>query len=297
MSKKRGLGRGLSALIPEDAKDDIREQLLTDSNTCGKILNIKIQDIKANKQQPRKEFDLEALEALSDSIKLHGILQPIIVRPQGDNYEIVAGERRFRAAQLATLNEVPCIVRDLEDQLTAQLALVENIQREDLNQIEEAMAFDELLVEYSLTQSQLSDAIGKSRTYIANTLRLLKLQPSIIDMIRNQEITSGHGRALLIIDDPKEQVAISEIIYRKNLSVRETEDMVKKIKERQDKGLIQKQILKRRDPHLKHFEEELMSYFGTKVRVKDKKGKGKIEIEYYDIDDLDRILELLEKDK
>lgn len=295
MAKKRALGRGLSALIPEDSKNDIREQLLNNKKIQEQVVTLNVSELIANDNQPRKEFEQQALLSLSDSIKLHGVLQPIIVRPFNKHYEIVAGERRFRAAKLAELKEVPCIIRSISNKLSAQLALVENIQRENLNQIEEAKAFEQLMSEYSLTQLELSKAVGKSRAYITNTTRLLKLDTRVIELIRTQEITAGHGRSLLMLDDKNEQFTIAEIIIRKNLSVREIEEMVKKLKKQRSQGLEEKILVKNIDPHIKQFEDELMSYFGTKVRLKDKKGKGKIEIDYYTLDDLDRILELLDK--
>lgn len=288
MAKKRGLGKGLSALIPDEISKDKQDK--------GKevVVDIKTESIVANQNQPRQEFEQENLQSLADSIKIHGILQPIIIRNKNGNYEIVAGERRFRAAKMIGMQSVPCIVKDINEHISAQLALVENLQREDLNQIEEASAYEKLMRDYNITQSELANVIGKSRVHIANTLRLLKLSPEIIEMIKTEELSAGHGRAILRIEDGEEQRKWADLAIKKALSVRNLEKMIKKAINRQEEVLF-KDESKVEDPHIREFEDQLMNLFGTKVRVKDKKGKGKIEIDYYDLDDLDRIMELLEK--
>ncbi|WP_077369278.1 ParB/RepB/Spo0J family partition protein [Anaerosalibacter sp. Marseille-P3206] len=283
MAKKRGLGKGLSALIP----DEPIEEFLEIGEEKDSITNIDISLIKPNKNQPRKEFDEEGLEELSHSIKSYGIIQPIIVRKVENKYEIVAGERRWKASQLAGLKEVPCLVRDIEDFEAMKLALIENIQREDLNPIEEARAFKELMDKYKLKQEELSQVVGKSRSYIANTLRLLNLDNETLNLVEEGKITSGHGRALLSIKNQKERKRATDEIIGKKLNVRQTEDMAKQIK-------INKSISsKRKDPIVVELEENLMSYLGTKVKIIYGKDKGKIEIEYYGEEDLERILDAI----
>lgn len=293
-NKKRGLGKGLAALIPEESKIEIRENILTEVEHREKVLNIDINQIVPNKEQPRKEFDRESLEALAKSIEIHGVIQPIIVKPLESGYELIAGERRLRASKLSGKDSIPCIIRDVEAISSAQLALIENIQREDLNQIEEAKAYKNLTTKYKFTQDELSNAVGKSRSYIANTLRLLKLDETVMDMISSNLISGGHGKALLMIGDKTIQVKAANYILDRNLSVRETEKYVKNLTEEK---VVKDNIKICSNPHLKSFEEELISFFGTKVNVKDKNGKGKIEIEYYNLDDLDRIKELLSENK
>jgi ParB family chromosome partitioning protein len=288
MAKKRGLGKGLSALIPEETNEDLKDM------SGEKVIEVSVGEIVANQNQPRQEFEQENLQSLADSIKVHGILQPIIIRNKNGSYEIVAGERRFRAAKMIGLRKVPCIVKEMTDHVSAQLALVENLQREDLNQIEEANAYEQLMREYNITQSELSEVIGKSRTHVTNTLRLLKLSPKVIDMIKTQELSAGHGRALLRLEDLAEQKKWADLAVKKAMSVRNLEAMIKKETSRTVEVIFRDKV-ETRDPHIKEFEDELMNLFGTKVRVKDKKGKGKIEIDYYNLDDLDRILELLGK--
>lgn len=283
MAKKRGLGKGLSALIP----DEPIEEFLEIGEEKDSITNIDISLIKPNKNQPRKEFNEEGLEELSHSIKSYGIIQPIIVRKVENKYEIVAGERRWKASQLAGLKEVPCLVRDIEDFEAMKLALIENIQREDLNPIEEARAFKELMDKYKLKQEELSQVVGKSRSYIANTLRLLNLDNETLNLVEEGKITSGHGRALLSIKNQKERKRATDEIIGKKLNVRQTEDMAKQIK-------INKSISsKRKDPIVVELEENLMSYLGTKVKIIYGKDKGKIEIEYYGEEDLERILDAI----
>lgn len=288
VAKKKGLGKGLSALIPDEPIEDF----INFDEEKDNILNIEISQIRANKNQPRKEFDEKSLKELSDSIKTYGVIQPIIVRKVGKNYEIIAGERRWRASKLAGLEEVPCLVKDVEEFESIKMALIENIQREDLNPIEEAKAFRELMDNYNLTQEEVSQMVGKSRSYIANSIRLLNLDKKTLDFIEEGSISSGHGRALLSIENEIERAKIANKIVNKKLNVRDTEELAKNIKNNKKHVKNEKEEIYR-DPIILNLEEELMTYLGTKVQIAEGKNKGKIEIEYYGDEDLERILETI----
>lgn len=291
--KKRGLGKGLSALIPDEPVIDIENVDSSDE----KIKFIDITFVQPNKEQPRRDFDKDSLNELVDSIKKHGILQPIIVRKLDEGYEIVAGERRWRAAREAGLNTVPALVKELNQVEVSQIALIENIQREDLNSIEEAMAYKNLSEKYKLTQEEISQAVGKSRSYIANIMRLLNLDDEIINLISEGVITSGHGRTLLSIVDRDIRLQVSQTIVENSLSVRETEKLVKDLLEKKEKKAINKadNVKKEKDPIILEIEESLRKFLGTKVSISKGSKKGKIEIEYYSDDDLERILEFFSK--
>ncbi len=288
MAANKGLGKGLGALlsvdgIPETQKDSVVE--------------LKINDISPNSDQPRKQFREEALQELADSINENGVIQPIIVSKRGSGYRIVAGERRWRASRLAGLKVIPAIVRDLTDQQTMEQALIENIQRQDLNPLEEAFAMDNLMKEHGLTQEALAKKLGKSRPAIANTLRLINIDESLQDFIRNGDLSAGHARALLAITDKDEQKKAADVVMIKELSVRETEEYVKKILS--EEKAPRKTAVKASSAveiSTKDVEHKLASYYGTKVKLKLKdevKGKGTIVIEYYSYDDLDRLLEMM----
>lgn len=281
--RKRGLGKGLSALLPSEPM----ENLLEEEHEQAGIWDINIDLIEANKAQPRKQFDKKALEELKKSIEEFGILQPIIVRKKKDKYEIIAGERRWRAAKAAKLQTIPCIIRTTDEREAMKLALIENVQREDLNPIEEAVAYKSLLDDYSLTQDKLAKTLGKSRSYIANTVRLLNLDPEIADYIESGKLTAGHGRALLSIEDKETRLATAEDIINKQVNVRQAEDMAKKAKKTRSRPATKK------DPFIVDIEEELMRNLGTKVSLTTRKKGGKIEIEFYNNEDLERILEIL----
>lgn len=294
-TRKNGLGKGLSALIPEDPIDE----LLNIDNEKESIVNIDISLIKPNKKQPRKEFDKKALLELSQSIKTYGVIQPIIVRRFKNDYEIVAGERRWKASQEAGLKEIPCIIKDMEELDSMKIALIENLQREDLNPIEEAVAFEELMKDYGLTQEEVAKVVGKSRSYIANTIRLLNLDENTKNHIQEGKISSGHGRALLSIDNEKERENVTKEIIDKKLNVRDTERLAKEVKEIEKKENIRRDQISSsfsKDPIISDIEENLMQYFGTKVQISKGRNKGKIEIEYYDDEDLNRILDILIKE-
>jgi len=276
--KNSGLGRGLGALIIEN-----------DTDEKEKLLKIDTDKIKPNKKQPRKEFDSLKMNELMNSIEQYGIIQPIVVRSIVNGYEIIAGERRWRAAKNLKIGAVPVVVRKADDETVSKLALIENIQREDLNEIEEANAYFSLVKEYNLTQKQLSEIVGKSRSYIANILRLLKLDDEIKNELINGEITNGHARALLSLENKEDRIKILEIIIKKDFSVRKTEDFIK--------NYLLKSTMKekaKKTNEVIEFENKLADRFGTKVNIKhNSKFKGKIEIEYYNLDDLNRILEII----
>lgn len=282
-ARKRGLGKGLSALLPSEPM----ENLLEEEHEQASISDINIDLIEANKSQPRKQFDKKALDELKKSIEEFGIIQPIIVKKKKNKYEIIAGERRWRAAKAAKLQTIPCIIRKIDEKEAMKLALIENVQREDLNPIEEAIAYKSLLDDYKLTQDNLAKTLGKSRSYIANTVRLLNLDPEITSYIESGKLTAGHARALLSIEDKDGRLATAKDIINKKVNVRQAEDMARKAKKTKARPAAKK------DPFILDIEEELMRSLGTKVYLTTKKKGGKIEIEFYNNEDLERILEIL----
>lgn len=288
MAKKFGLGKGLDALIPVNDKFIKEESLAEQKNV---ILDLDIEIIETNPRQPRKFFDESKLIELSESLKEHGIIQPIIVKKAGDKYSIIAGERRYRAAKLAGFKKVPAIAMDISDAKLLQISLIENIQRQDLNPIEQASAYEQLLNEYNLTQEELSAKIGKSRSSISNSLRLLNLDERVKDFIIQGVISEGHGKVLLPLE-LEQQYEVAQRIIDDSLSVREAEKLIKlyingEIKEKKIKE--EKKI----NPYYKDIRDRLQDYFGTKVNINSNKNKGKIEIEYYSEEDLQRILDII----
>ncbi len=282
---KRGLGKGLNALIPQGIE---KKNNIDDNEKYVNLININ--RIKPNKNQPRKYFDREKIKSLEESIKNHGIMQPIIVRKSNDGFEIVAGERRWRAAKNAKIDDVPCIIRELDDEKLMELSLIENLQREDLNDIEEALAYKRLTDEFKMTQDRIAKIIGKSRSYVANTLRLLNLSEQVRELIVDSTLSGGHGRALLRIEDSRLQKDIALKIIDENLSVRETEKLVSSILKKREQSPRKNY----KDSNLIFLEENLKEVLGTKVNIVKGKKKGKIEIEYYNDDDLERIIGLLQ---
>jgi len=278
-TRKHGLGKGLGALIPEQ-----------EEKPGNSTINIPMNLIKANEEQPRKLFDEEKILQLAESIKEHGVVQPIILKKDGSTYTIVAGERRWRASKSIGLKEIPAVVMDLTEKQVLEISLIENIQREDLNPIEEAIAYKKLIDEFDLTQENLSKRIGKSRVAVTNTLRLLNLDPRVQDYLVDGVITEGHGRALLSIDDFDLQYKIAQTIIDEGLNVREIEKLIKSFGTEKDK---KPKISLTNNPFHNDIKERLEGYFGTKVVVSNKKNKGSIEIEYYSEDDLQRILDIL----
>lgn len=278
MNKKFSLGKGLGALIPEEENAENQN-----------ISLISINLIRANEKQPRKNFDEGKIEQLSESIKEHGIVQPIVLKKENDTYVIIAGERRWRASKAAGLKEIPAVIMDLTDKEVLEISLIENIQREDLNPIEEAFAFRRLIDEFSLTQEELSKRVGKSRTAVTNCLRLLNLDTRVQDYLIDGIITEGHGRALLAVADKELQLNLAKTIIDESLNVRDIEKLIKnseKINEKPSK-------VKKENIYYLDIKDKLQGYFGTRVSLSSKKNKGKIEIEYYSEDDLQRILDIL----
>ena len=294
--KRNGLGKGLDSLIPNKTEKTVKtekkpEQKNEESqNSSGEIL-VKINQVEPNREQPRKEFDEDSLMELADSIKQFGILQPLLVQKRKDYYEIIAGERRWRAAKIAGIKEVPIIIRDYTDQEIVEISLIENIQRENLNPIEEAMAYKRLLEEFHLKQDEVAERVSKSRTAVTNSMRLLKLSPRVQQMIVDDMISTGHARALLAIDDEEQQYQLANRIFDEKLSVRETEKLVKALKNQK------KEVKKQKSEHTfvyDNIEEQMKNIIGTKVSVNPKaNGKGKIEIEYYSEEELERIYDLI----
>ncbi|GAA0260781.1 ParB/RepB/Spo0J family partition protein [Faecalicatena contorta] len=298
--KRNGLGKGLDSLIPDRSdkavKKPVKQENITQPekqgvvNESGEML-VKINQVEPNREQPRKDFDEDALLELADSIKQFGVLQPLVVQKKKDYYEIIAGERRWRAAKLAGLKEIPVIIKNYTDQEIVEISLIENIQRENLNPIEEAMAYKRLLEEFSLKQDEVAERVSKSRTAVTNSMRLLKLSEKVQRMIVDDMITTGHARALLAIDDEEQQYILANKIFDEKLSVRETEKLVKALKNPKKEQKIEK---------VEHtfiydnLEEKMKNIIGTKVNVSPKaNGKGKIEIEYYSEDELERIFDLI----
>lgn len=285
--KRTGLGKGLDSMIPPKATSKAVKEKVSNVSKTGETI-LKINEVEPNKKQPRKFFNEEALKELSDSIKQHGIVQPLVVAKQKDYYEIIAGERRWRAAKMAGLKEVPVVIKDYSPQEIMEVALIENIQREDLNPVEEAKAYQNLIKEYNLKQEEVAERVSKSRSAITNSLRLLKLNERVLDFLIQETISSGHARALLALEDPEKQVSVAEKIAKEHLSVRDTEKLVKNINQPVKKA--PKKELKN-DFVYKDMEEQLKQKIGTKVKINRKsENKGKIEIEYYSQDDLEKIV-------
>jgi ParB family chromosome partitioning protein len=287
LSKKYGLGKGLGALIPEDN--------LVDQGVKKVSLNL----VKANKEQPRKYFDEEKILILSESIKQYGIIQPLIVKKDGETFSIVAGERRWRAAKMAGLKEVPIIIIESTEREILEISLIENIQRQDLNPIEEAGAYKKLLKDFNLTQEELSKRIGKSRTAISNTMRLLNLDSRVKNYLIEDIISEGHGRALLALDIEEDQYLMAQKIIDENLSVRQIEKLIGLTKKQNDKNELQENENEHYNQETtskifyNDLEDKLENLFNTKVVINSKsKEKGKIQIEYYSENDLQRIIEI-----
>lgn len=281
MTKKTGLGKGLDALLSNNIIEEEKQQE-------GEIIqNLKVIDVEPNKEQPRRSFDEESIEELANSIKEYGVIQPIIVTKQDNYYKIVAGERRWRASKKAGLSEIPAIVREYDKQRNSEIALIENIQRQDLNPIEKALAIRELLDTYNLTQQKLADKLGISRSGLANTVRILNLSPKVIELVKEGKLTEGHCKPLLSIDDPQKQYQAAIHIIESGDSVREAEKQVKIKKKKVSNDRYQ--------PIYREIETSFRNFFGTKVKLDAKQRGGKIVIQYSSNEDLDRILNLISK--
>ena len=306
--KTRGLGKGLDALFGdaevtlqsraeknsknEDEKtEDPKQKVDKNEKTGGGIDYIDINDIKPNSNQPRKTFDEDKLNELAASIEEHGLIQPLVLRKAEKGYEIVAGERRWRAARKIGIREIPCIVRELTDEENMLLAIIENMQREDLNPIEEAEGIRQMIDTYGLTQEEVSKSVGKSRPYIANSLRLLRLPETVRKYVEDGSLSTGHAKAIAAVSDEKKQIELAEVAIRDGLSVRQLEKLAQ-----QDKsGVKTRSRVKQKTADVKRVEEDLKNALGTKVTLNQKGKKGKIEIEFYNKDELERLIELLKK--
>ena len=306
--KTRGLGKGLDALFGdaevtlqsraeknsknEDEKnEDPKQKVDKNERTGGGIDYIDINDIKPNSNQPRKTFDEDKLNELAASIEEHGLIQPLVLRKAEKGYEIVAGERRWRAARKIGIREIPCIVRELTDEENMLLAIIENMQREDLNPIEEAEGIRQMIETYGLTQEEVSKSVGKSRPYIANSLRLLRLPETVRKYVEDGSLSTGHAKAIAAVSDEKKQIELAEVAIRDGLSVRQLEKLAQ-----QDKsGVKTRSRVKQKTADVKRVEEDLKNALGTKVTLNQKGKKGKIEIEFYSKDELERLIELLKK--
>ena len=295
----RGLGKGLDSLIPDAVGEAKVKKEAVETKAVGDAVEknqqetlVKITAVEPNRKQPRKNFDEDSLQELSDSIKQVGLIQPILVQDRKDHYEIIAGERRWRAAKLAGLKEVPVIIRDYTEQEIMEISLIENIQREDLNPIEEAQAYKRLLTEFNLKQDEVAERVSKSRTAVTNSMRLLKLTDKVQQMVIDEMITTGHARALLGVEDPEEQYEIAQRIFDQKLSVREVEKLVKNLhkpeKPKKPSDDMTMQVI------YQDIEDKLKQRLSTKVTVTSKgEGSGKIEIEFYNHEDLDRLLDII----
>ena len=294
MAVKKGLGKGLDSLITNKVEKPAEPTVEVKVDSANGAVLMNINKVEPNREQPRKKFDEDALLELSESIKQFGVLQPLLVTERDDYFEIIAGERRWRAAKMAGIKEVPVIVKKLTEQEIMEISLIENIQREDLNPIEEAQAYKRLLTEFNLKQDEVAERVSKSRTAVTNAMRLLKLNEKVQQMLIDDMLTTGHARALLAIEDQDKQYEAAQKIFDEKLSVRDTEKLVKNIQnEKPDAPVSANKI----DPQLlavyRDLEEQMKSVLGTKVYInpKDEK-KGKLEIEYYSQDELDRIIDL-----
>ncbi len=284
MAKKKGLGKGLDELFIDNATEELGS---------SSAVKLKLSEIEPNKNQPRKNFDEEALAELSHSIELHGVIQPLLVRPMPDgSYQLVAGERRWRASRMAGLTEVPVVIKELTDAQVAELALVENLQREDLDPIEEALGYKELSEKYDYTQEEISNLVGASRPAIANALRLLTLPEEIIKLVSSKELSAGHARALLTLEDDKAKIELAKLVVKEDISVRETERLARKQIKTEPTG----KKTKKRNPYYDEVELALSDVLQRKVRVTKSTKKGAIEIEFFDDEDLKKLIKIFDNE-
>lgn len=294
----RGLGKGLDSLIPVSSsapKSSTESKAADKKKEQGQETMVKITKVEPNREQPRKKFDEDALQELADSIKQYGVISPILVQDRKTYYEIVAGERRWRAAKLAGLKEVPVIIKNFTEQEIVEISLIENIQRENLNPIEEAQAYKRLLTEFNLKQDEVAERVSKSRTAVTNSMRLLKLCDEVQQMIIDDMISTGHARALISIEDPEQQYMIAQRVFDEKLSVRDVEKLVKNLNKPEK---VKKEIPEDKSLEViyQDLEEKMKQILGTKVSITSKgNGSGKMEIEFYNHDDLDRIIEMISK--
>ena len=299
MAVKKGLGKGLDSLIADKVSTKqvtkTESQVKLKSEHAADAVMMDITKVEPNREQPRQKFDEDALLELAESIKQFGVLQPLLVQEKDDYYEIIAGERRWRAAKLAGVKKIPVIIKKLTAQEIMEISLIENIQREDLNPIEEAMAYKRLLTEFNLKQDEVAERVSKSRTAVTNAMRLLKLNDKVQQMVIDEMLTTGHARALLGIDDQEKQYVLAQKIFDEKLSVRDKEKLVKSIQnEKKNRTNVRKEIDPKLEAIYHDLEEQMKGILGTKVSINHKdEEKGKVEIEYYSQDELDRIIDLL----
>ncbi len=301
---KRGLGKGLDSMIPnkkesierKSGKETIKTLDVKKENVSRETL-VRLSDIEPKQEQPRKRFNEDSIVELADSIRQVGVIQPLILQKVEDHYEIIAGERRYRAARLAGLKEVPSVIRDLSEQQVLEIALIENIQREDLNPIEEAQAYQRLIKEFKLKQDEVAEKVGKSRAAVANSLRLLKLSKKVQEMLVEEMISSGHARALLAVDNAEQQYILAVRIFDEKLSVREVEKIIRSVqKQKEEEQVVEEKQILSNEVIYKDLEEQMKSLLGTKVSIHRKNdNQGKIEIAYYSEEELDRIISFLKK--
>lgn len=284
---RKGLGKGLGSLIPEIEEKE-------EKFDGEKVVELKISEVEPNKKQPRVRFDEEKLNELADSISQHGVISPIIViKLDNGFYKIVAGERRWRASKIAGMKKIPAIVREFDDKTSTEVALIENLQRENLNPVEEARGYDELIKKFSLTQEEAAKKVGKSRPYIANSLRILNLHKKILDMLENGQLSVGHAKVLLSVEDKSKQPELAKLILENSLTVRELEKILKRAEKQDEKPQNKEKEDLNKKLAYDEFEKKLQSALGTKVKILSGKRKGKIEIEYYSEEDLERIGKIL----
>lgn len=291
--KKSGLGpkgKGLEALFESSKKEAVKKNT---ENSDGTVVLLDINKIEPNRNQPRKQFQEESLEELAESIKNYGVIQPIVVKQNDDYYELIAGERRWRASKIAGLKEIPAIIKKYEDEKLFEIALAENLQREDLNPMEEASGYSKLSTDFNLSQDEIAKRVGKSRSAVANAMRLLNLDSRVQEFVKNGKLSPGHARSILPIENSDEQFELTERIIDEELSVRETENLVKRLSEK--KADVPEKKSKFNTDGYNKIEESLRDILGTKVKLKSGKNKGAIEIEYYSDEDLDRIMALINK--
>lgn len=293
--KSKGLGKGLDILIPENVINEDKSKIIEKVIEKPVERKIKLSSIEPNREQPRKHFEEDSLLELADSIKQYGVIQPLVVQERNGYYEIIAGERRWRAAKLAGLKEVPVIIKKYTDQEILEISLIENIQRENLNPIEEAIAYKRLINEFNLKQDEIAERVSKSRTAVTNSLRLLKLDERVQQMIIDDKLSTGHARTLITIEDNDLQYHLANRIFDEKLSVRETEKLIKKLTSEKEEKKVKKEM-DVNDLIYRSIEEKITSIVGTKVTINQKSNnKGKIEIEYYSNDELERIIDLIQR--
>jgi ParB family chromosome partitioning protein len=288
MMKKKGLGRGMGALFRDETEEQSEEK-----NEGLSVIEVDINRIKPDENQPRKNFRQESLEELAVSIKTHGIINPLTVEKKDNIYTIISGERRWRAARIANLETVPVIIKNMTDMERLEIALIENVQREDLNPVEEALTYKRFCDEFNLGHEEISKKVGKSRAVITNAIRLLKLDSRVIEFLKMGRISTGHAKVILGVEDKDVQFSIAEKVIDEQLSVRQTEMLVKEIQNPEQKKTTETRPVQH-DEVYRNIADKLKNILGTKVNLKDKNGKGKIEIEYYSADELERIIQMIE---